>query len=100
MATSEEEKDKFSEIVMRFEKATESRLVVTPICNGCGPNDIRYAVVKNGRPICYTRDMEDANYVMASIKGAAKFCAITLGAMLCGARGNNSNKPEGVPHGV
>ena len=93
---SDEAKAKIDEISKKIEDAATKNLKVAPVLDGCAPTDLAYVVMNGGKQICWTRELEDAHYVVASIKGAAKLTSLTLGIML----GIGPDKKEEVPHGV
>lgn len=93
---SDEAKAKISEISKKIEDAATKNLKVAPVLDGCAPTDLAYVVMNGGKQICWTRDLEDAHYVVASIKGSSKLVSLTLGVML----GVGPDKKEEVPHGV
>ena len=66
------------------------------VLDGFAPTDLRYVVMNGDKQICWTRNLEDANYVMVSVKGSAKLTALTLSVMF----GWKPDKNEEVPHGI
>jgi len=91
-----EARDKIDEISKKIEDAATKNLKVAPVLDGCAPTDLRYVVMNGDKQICWTKNLEDANYVVVSVKGAAKLTSLTLSVLLGGVR----DKKEEVPHGV
>lgn len=77
-----ETNNKIDEVTKKIEDAATKNLKVAPVLDGCAPTDLRYVVMNRGKQICWTRELEDAHYVIASVKGAAKLVSLTLGVML------------------
>lgn len=95
---SDEANAKIDEISKKIADAATKNLKVAPVLDGCAPTDLAYVVMNGGKQICWTRDLENAHYVVASIniKGSSKHVSLTLGVML----GVGPDKKEEVPHGV
>ena len=91
-----ETNNKIDDVTKKIEDAATKNLKAAPVLDGFAPTDLRYVVMNGDKQICWTRNLEDANYVMVSIKGAAKLTALTLSVML----GWKPNKDEEVPHGI
>jgi hypothetical protein len=91
-----EARDKIDEISKKIEDAATKNLNVAPVLDGCAPTDLAYVVMNGGKQICWTKNLEDAHYVIASVKGAARLTALTLSVML----GWKPDKNEEVRHGI